>query len=107
MPIKLLIFDLDGTLIDTGRDITNALNYALSSQGIKSLSVEDTIRMIGEGIIRLIEKILGHNRFEERDAVIKKFLDYYSEHLTEYSTVYPYVRETLKQLDGYKKADIE
>ncbi len=47
MPVKLLIFDLDGTLIDTSRDITNALNYALSSQGFKSLSVEDTIKMIG------------------------------------------------------------
>ena len=106
MPVKLLIFDLDGTLIDTSRDITNALNYALSSQGFKSLSVEDTIKMIGEGITRLIEKTLGHDRLHERDAVIKKFLDYYSEHLTDYSTVYPYVRETLAQLDGYKKAVI-
>jgi len=106
MPVKLLIFDLDGTLIDTSRDITNALNYALSSQGFKSLSVEDTIKMIGEGITRLIEKILGHERLRERDAVIKKFFDYYSEHLTDYSTVYPYVKETLEQLDGYKKAVI-
>jgi phosphoglycolate phosphatase len=106
MPVKLLIFDLDGTLIDTSRDITNALNYALSSQGVKSLSVEDTIKMIGEGITRLIEKTLGHDRLQERDAVIKQFLDYYSEHLTDYSTVYPYVRETLAQLDGYKKAVI-
>jgi phosphoglycolate phosphatase len=106
MPVKLLIFDLDGTLIDTSRDITNALNYALSSPGFKSLSVEDTIKMIGEGITRLIEKILGHERLQERDAVIKKFLDYYSEHLIDYSTVYPYVRETLEQLDEYKKAVI-
>jgi phosphoglycolate phosphatase len=106
MPVKLLIFDLDGTLIDTGRDITNALNYALSSQGSKSLSVEDTIKMIGEGITRLIEKILGHERLQEKDEVIKKFLNYYSEHLTDYSTVYPYVRETLAQLDVYKKAVI-
>lgn len=106
MAIKLIIFDLDGTLVDTSIDITNALNYALKLYGLKNLTVDDTVKMVGEGITRLIEKVLGDKKIQARDDVIKKFLDYYSEHLIDYSSVYPHVRETLDKLDSYKKAVI-
>ncbi len=106
MTIKLILFDLDGTLVDTVKDISNALNYALRPYGSMNLSVEETKKLIGEGINRLIEKVLGNEGAQWRDAVIRRFLDYYSEHLTDNSTVYPYVRETLEKLIGYKKAVI-
>ena len=44
MKIKLIIFDLDGTLVDSGVDITNALNYAIAPYGLEKLTVETTIR---------------------------------------------------------------
>ncbi len=106
MPIKLLMFDLDGTLVDTCRDITNALNYALNSYGLESLTVEDTKKLVGEGLTMLVEKVLGGEKVLLRDDVLGKFLDYYSEHLADYSREYPYVRETLERLTGYKKAVI-
>jgi phosphoglycolate phosphatase len=106
MPIKLIILDLDGTLVDTSRDITNALNHALRLHGLKSLTVEETVKMVGEGLTRLVEKILGDEKIHLKDDVTKKFLDYYSEHLTDYSRIYPHVRETLENLIGYKKAVI-
>jgi len=106
MAIKLILFDLDGTLVDTVKDIRNALNYALSPYGTIHLSVEQTKQLIGEGISRLMEKCLGKEGVQWRDAAIKRFLDYYSRHLVNNSTVYPYVRETLEKLSGYKKAII-
>ena len=106
MSIKLIIFDLDGTLVDTSRDITNALNHALTSHGLNSLTVEETKRLVGEGITRLVEKIIGENKAGEREEIIKKFLAYYEEHLVDFSYSYPDVKETLKTLKGYKKAVI-
>ena len=58
MKSRLLLFDLDGTLVDTSRDITNALNHALQHYGYPILTVEKTIQLIGEGITRLIQKLL-------------------------------------------------
>ena len=54
MSVQLILFDLDGTLVDTSRDITNALNYALSPYGLDGISVDATIKIIGEGLTRLM-----------------------------------------------------
>ena len=106
MPIKLLLFDLDGTLVDTVKDINSALNFALNPDTSITLSVEQTKNLIGEGINRLIEKVLGEEGSRLRDTVTKKFLSYYSEHIADNSIAYPNVSETLEKLTGYKKAVI-
>ena len=62
--------------------------------------------MVGEGITRLIEKILGDKKLHMRDEIIKMFIEYYSEHLSDYSREYPYVRETLEQLSEVRKLGV-
>src|SRR4030043_1148361 len=106
MPLKLIMFDLDGTLVDTAQDITNALNFAIKPYGMKILTVEDTIQLIGEGISRLVEKILSVKNMHLKSELMNRFLEYYSEHLIEHSKEYPHVKETLENLTNVKKAVI-
>lgn len=109
--IKLLIFDLDGTLADTGQDITNALNYALKPFAVKEYSLEETKAMVGSGISKLLESLIppdpalpaGESR-SPKEIATGRFLDYYDNHLIEHTILYPNVEETLTQLSRYKKA---
>jgi phosphoglycolate phosphatase len=115
MPIELIIFDLDGTLIDSSIDITNAINYAIEPYDVKPITVQETICLVGEGITRLMEKIIdrtqrtedrGQTKEINKDHLVERFLEYYSAHLVDKTTVYPAVKETLERLKGYKKAVI-
>lgn len=104
MPVRLIIFDLDGTLVDTCEDIANALNAALAPLGHRPLGVEETKALVGEGITRLIEKALGPEGQGRRDETVGRFLEHYSAHLSDHSRPYPHVEETLQKLSGVKKA---
>jgi phosphoglycolate phosphatase len=106
MAIQLIMFDLDGTLVDTSQDITNALNYAVEPFALKKLTVRDTVKMIGEGVTRLIERVCGEDRKDLKEIVIGRFLDYYSNHLTDHSVLYPKVTKTLETLHEYRKVVI-
>ncbi|HTR45531.1 MAG TPA: HAD hydrolase-like protein, partial [Thermodesulfovibrionales bacterium] len=57
MSLRLIIFDLDGTLVDSSADIMHALNYAVEPYSSRRFTVQETITLVGEGIPRLIEKI--------------------------------------------------
>ncbi len=107
--LKLLIFDLDGTLADTSRDITDALNYSLQPFGVREYSVEETKLMVGSGISELIKALVPPQPSPEagaeaRETVINRFLYYYDNHLTVHTVLYPHVKETLANLHRYKKA---
>lgn len=121
MTVNLIIFDLDGTLIDSSIDITNAINHAIKPYNIKPLTPDETINLVGEGITRLMEKIIeDRQQFKasglcnckeqsllvERDVLVSKFLEYYSAHILDNTTIYPGVKEMLEGLRGYKKAVI-
>ncbi len=86
------MFDLDGTLVDTGPDLTAALNHALATLGRAALPQADVQDMVGSGALRLIERGLAATGEEARTlalAMMPVFLDYYASHIAEHSLPYP------------------
>lgn len=106
MPLQLVLFDLDGTLVDSRIDITNAINYALEEYGVGPFRIDDITSRVGSGITRLIEELLKPYPHIPLKAVIERFLYHYERHLTDNTRPYPGVKEVLEELKGYKKAVI-
>jgi len=105
--MRLLICDLDGTLVDSSIDLTNALNYAVEPYDIEKMTVQRTKSLVGEGITRLIEKLLGLEMIAIRQAVMDRFMEYYAAHLVDFTRPYAGVPETLASLHRYKKLSFQ
>ena len=103
--MDLLIFDLDGTLIDSRLDLAHAVNATRRHLGMGPLAHETVYSYVGNGAPLLIRRSLGS---EAGDAVVEQalafFLEYYRAHDLDYTTLYPGVRESLDRLrDAGKK----
>ena len=101
--IKLLIFDLDGTLVDSAKDIANAINHAIVPVGMAPLTTEKIVSMVGHGIKTLINDLVPPEHYEDS---LNRFLEHYSEHILDNTKTYSGVIETLSDLGNYKKAVI-
>lgn len=104
MPIDLLIFDLDGTLIDSRLDLANAVNATRAHMGMAALSNERVYSYVGNGAPVLVRRSLGDRATEaEVQEALEYFLEYYREHDLDYTTLYPGVRESLDRLRAADK----
>jgi phosphoglycolate phosphatase len=107
MVLKLIIFDLDGTLVDSRLDIMHALNYAISPYGIEPVHLQETTELVGEGAIRLMEKLLKKREVHlDISALVDRFESHYSAHPVTHTVPYAGVPETLLSLRDYRKAVI-
>jgi phosphoglycolate phosphatase len=107
MALKLIIFDLDGTLVDSRADITDALNYAISPYNVEPASIEETMTLVGEGATRLVAKLLEKRKAHlDTSELVARFESYYSAHPASHTVPYPGVPETLRSLHNYRKAVI-
>lgn len=99
---KLAIFDLDGTLLNTIKDLGEAVNYALDRNGFHTHSVASYPYFVGNGVRRLIERSLPEDARKKAavvDAMLKDFKQYYNEHNTDRTAPYDGVPELLQQLN--------
>ena len=103
--VRLLVFDLDGTLIDSERDLANSVNATLAEMRRAPLADELIASYVGQGAPRLIEQALGPGATaEECETGLAHFLAYYRDHMLDHTVTYPGVREALAALDGMAMA---
>ena len=100
MNTDLVIFDLDGTLLDTIGDLAVACNAALALRGLPQHSYEEYCGFVGNGIMRLVERALPEPlRSPENVALMRAdFVRYYTEHIDSHTRPYPGIPELLREL---------
>jgi phosphoglycolate phosphatase len=106
---QCLLFDLDGTLVDSRIDLANAINLTLVELGLNNLPDDRVISFVGEGARLLVERALRSTQKAEPssteiDRALKIFERHYREHLLDRTTIYPEVEETLESLARIPKA---
>lgn len=96
----LVIFDLDGTLLNTIEDLGNAVNYALNNMGYPTHLVEAYPNMVGNGVRKLIERALPVESRNPQiiDRMLVHFREYYDAHCTEFTEPYPGISQLLAYL---------
>ena len=97
--IKLIIFDLDGTLLDTINDLTSSVNYAMRCLHMPERNKEEVLSFVGNGNRVLMERCVTEGSTEETvDLALRKFHEYYSCHYADETTAYNGIPELLKTL---------
>ena len=96
--IKAIIFDLDGTLIDSVDDLANSVNYTLGRLDLPLHTTEEIKSFVGDGIQKLIKRSLGQTHMEKFDDAFAIFMKHYGTHCTDNTVLYPEVAETISFL---------
>ena len=103
MKYKLIIFDCDGTLLYTLDDLTEAVNYANETLGLKTYTSNDLIKFVGNGIGALIKEAIGEKNLNMYDKAMELFKEHYSVHFADKTIPYSGILEILRELknNGY------
>lgn len=105
MKYKAVIFDMDGTILNTLEDLKNATNYSLRQFGMPERSLEEVRMFVGNGIRKLVERAVPAGTPKEKiDQVFDVFLEYYEIHSADNTSPYPGILELVEKL---KKSGIK
>jgi len=103
-PIDLLIFDLDGTLIESKWDIATAVNLTLGDLGLPLRSQEEIFSFVGDGVKRLLKLSVGEENQDHYAEALRVFRGHYLAHCLDRTTFYPGVERVLVHFAHKKKA---
>ncbi|MDD5950951.1 MAG: HAD family hydrolase [Bacteroidales bacterium] len=100
MKYNLLVFDLDGTLLETLEDLAEAVNYALDCSSLPLHSLDEYRKMVGHGVRNLVRSALPEEMRDESnvDLHLARFKKYYTEHIDAHTKPYPGISALLEAL---------
>ncbi|MDD4956409.1 MAG: HAD-IA family hydrolase [Candidatus Omnitrophica bacterium] len=100
--LEVVFFDLDGTLVDSSRDIVSSVNHMLSSMGLPERPYDEVISYIGGGVVELLSDALGDGNGQRLEEARNVFREYYGRHCLDTTALYPGVRDTLPLLGRHR-----
>ena len=107
MKYELLVFDMDGTILDTLVDLKNCMNHTLRLHHMPERTLDEIRSFVGNGIRRLIEQaVVSGTSIETLDAIHRDYMDYYKIHCADETKPYDGIIDAIRQLRslGYKTA---
>lgn len=104
--VRAIVFDLDGTLIDSRQDIANSVNFALRQFGLEPLQTNTITQFVGDGALSLIERATGFSPTDPRLLQVHRaFRRHYTAHPVDNTTLYPGVSDTLAHLQQFRASN--
>jgi phosphoglycolate phosphatase len=104
VPVDLVMFDLDGTLADTGRDLADAVNFTRAHFNLPVLPNAAILTHVGRGVEHLIRHAIPERSPQHFPELLRIFLHYYENHLLDTTVLYPSVAETLEYFRSKRRA---
>ncbi len=99
----LMIFDLDGTLVDTSADIIAAVNFTRHALDLPIMDDKEVIRLVGDGTDKLVERLIGSKHQDRYAEALAIFIAYYEAHLLDNAALYSGVTDVLDFFSHKKK----
>ncbi|HIA13287.1 MAG TPA: HAD family hydrolase [Nitrospirales bacterium] len=104
IPVDLIIFDLDGTLIDSKKDIATAVNLTLTDMGVEPLKEHVIYGYVGEGVRQLLKQSVGVENRSRCDEALRIFRQHYLDHLLDTTRFHPGIDDVLAHYSDKSKA---
>lgn len=100
LSVKAIIFDLDGTLVDSARDLQVAMNALLAEEDLRAVSLDEVKAMVGDGAAKFVERaiVATGGDLTGLSRLVKRFVEIYEANPTQYTESYPGVSGTLEHL---------
>ncbi|MDX9745299.1 MAG: HAD family hydrolase [Syntrophales bacterium] len=101
--VDLMIFDFDGTLVQTGEGIVKSVNFTLNRLNLPTIAGEEILTFIGDGVVKLIERATGEEGRAYRERAMEIFSDHYGRHMMDQAELYPGVHDLLRHFAEKRK----